>query len=528
LNRETLHQAQKIIVIVKKKRKIYFSNSISKKKMSGLIPSSGSIEWDTPQNAQAEMKPTETPECGMHKAKIVKKTFRGVAHRVLTEFGFIAPENLAEVVKFFEEHGGKWRTEAREIFFHHSRVTGFAVAKGDALEFELSADPRGRFGEKNVMAVAVRGGSLDVVNRASALIAKLEKDRLTDKALFEKLEKQVSEEKVANQAVLDQLQAKVRKLEAEVMACKHYAVKVGALEQKMALMEKSLADQVTVSVRAGMASLVEECHRKVFEEARAGLAVDHSEARCSEEFEDPLSESDDSEELVGRSKRGKKLRRKQRGKMTNHNQSSGVFGMLRSRFGLGLLVTLLVMFVQIALLVGNVPECEAVNLDSGRYEFSEKAFEGRDVVISADGVFGDKNDELGSCGSESIKLVKPIDVHDDAYYDFCELDVFLPCDECISDKKALEYYDFDSGSVVLEPGGILRDFDRSVESESKAKSLRLRKKKIKNRGGRRKKQENTEQKQKEEERKKQEGGGNREERKEISTLRSKKESMIDY
>jgi hypothetical protein len=411
--------------------------------------SGSSIEWDVPPSADLMEAEAQGPGKKASKDKkrepdVLRKKFRGVAHRALPDFAFITPENLAEVEKFFDEHGGKWRkVESREIFVHSSRVIGSAIAKGDALEFELSADPRGVFGEKNVMAVNVRGGTVDNAERANAKIAKLEKDRLTDKLVFEKMEKQLLEDRSASQAALEKLQNKIQSLEAEIEACKHYAVKVGFLEREMVSMKESLAAQVTQSVRAGMASLVEDCHRRIFEDARAKGDLEHSV--YAEKFEDPLSENGDSEDSTDRPARSKrvKTKRKQRGKMITHNQGSSVFGILRSSFGLGLLMMLLIIFGHIAMFSARIPGCEAlsVKMDGRDRDVSiesVKLFE-RNVAESTDYVgdgsksFEDvfhENEGAGKidrhlkCDDSVIcSCLKLANVH--VYYDVSKLDVFL-------------------------------------------------------------------------------------------------------
>jgi hypothetical protein len=240
-----------------------------------------------------------------------------------------------------------------------------ALAKGDVIDFELSADPRGVFGEKNVMAVNVRGGTVDAVEGANAKVAELEKERLTDRLVFEKLEKELLQDRIASRSALKQLHGKIRNLEAEVEACKHYAVKIGGLERKIEMIEKSMSKQVTESVRLGMASLVEDCHRGVFDEVRAKGS---SRLENFSEFQDPFSESEGSESASGSTRGGRRARtkRKQRGKMITSNQGPGVFGMLRKSFGLGLLMTLFLFLAQIALFSGS--SCDALVVAVEKHE----------------------------------------------------------------------------------------------------------------------------------------------------------------
>jgi hypothetical protein len=173
---------------------------------------------------------TETAEVGA----FCRNTFRGVAHRVLPGIGFIKPDDAAEVEKFFKINGGKWKKpEKREVFFHESHVVGAAVRKGDKVEFVLSADPNGKFGERTVQAREILGGS---GSKLEVKVEELEKGMLSDR------------KEVAH------LKQEMRSMGAKIQLFEQQAGKIAALEED----QRVLGDHIVEVVkRQGQIEVIE-------------------------------------------------------------------------------------------------------------------------------------------------------------------------------------------------------------------------------------------------------------------------------
>jgi hypothetical protein len=361
----------------------------------------------------------------------------------------------------------------------------------------LSRYLRGNFGERNVMAVQVRGGSLKISDKLNAKCEKLEKLRLSDRVVFEKM------------------QQRVEKLEKEVDLAKKHAAKVSELEGKLAESQRLVLEAVKNQVAQGVASILEEYDlvkkpslecQSLHERARRPSPCENAESLIMQSFsesEETAEEERPRKKTIKRSKKYMRTRAKFVG-TGQHSLGSSVYGMLKSSLGFGLVLMFLLILGQIAFSSGGIVDCEARVVGLSSYYEVPAGIDG--LLLGSNGLlFNDKEaDEqkvYDECDHEGggVNIVSCVT----NIFEVLRNDVFLPKSIKPLNDAFLSDYDFDSGSSALEPGSSLDYFDRSVKSESNVKSLRLRKKKKKIEGGRKNKLENNEQKttQKEEERK---------------------------
>jgi hypothetical protein len=313
-----------------------------------------------------------------------KTKFRGVAHRVLPGIGFIKPEDPAGVDKFFEINGGKWKKpDSRELFFHESHVVGAAVRKDDTVEFTLSADPTGKFGERTVQAREIEGGS---GGRVEVKLAELEKAALADRETIEGLVESAQKQQEAIETLMK------------------YAVKVGVLENKFTAMEQTVTSTITESVSRGMEAAIEKFQKKTSEAARHQLeaegSADGEPRACMLSDAEVSTEEPKSSEDQPQEKKPKKNKKKI-GKSYNFTPSG--FQALKANLGLGLLMMLLLIVGQFVA-GGYVYGCGntacgvvGVKLSHGRSNTSRC-----DGVGTCVGHFRDRFDQLGSHRNEAF------------------------------------------------------------------------------------------------------------------------------
>jgi hypothetical protein len=299
-------------------------------------------------------------------------TFTGTAHRVLPGYGFIRPDDIAGVEKFVQENGGKWRKpDSKELFFSNFHVVGPEVRKGDSLQFTLSADPNGKFGERDVQAREVNGGSGDAASKLGAKVEKLEKDmlQLSDKTALNtkifKLEEEVQ--------VYKKYAEKVGVMEKKIEFLEEYAIKTGVLEHKVKVMEETFGDTVKNSVIEAMSvvrgQIEQEKAEKELEASKspevAGDVEDGRESSdsnngSSSEGEDTESESSREDDApVKSSKKAAPSGNKRNRIGRTYNFAPSAFQAFKSSIGLGLLTVLFLIFAQ-AITVGSLFQCEAM------------------------------------------------------------------------------------------------------------------------------------------------------------------------
>jgi hypothetical protein len=342
--------------------------------------------------------------------------------------------------------------------------------------------------------VAVRGGSVDAVKRAHAKVAELEQERVTDKALFEKLENQIREDRLENQHILDQLHAKIQEMEKGLEECKQHGALIGVLTRKLKNWEEAVADSAQISVRKGMASLVDDCSVKIRNECRAEFARERAllqRVKTFGECEGSSCESAGGEidaheaELAVRRGKRAKVRRKKARDVSSYDFAPGFFGAMRSSFGIGLLMMLLLVLCQVAFAsagsLGSVGQSlpGSGRLVQGDLEFQEVAME-HEILGASDDVFIDSPGIVSSRKQVDLVLkhndvflydnVLPT-VYDDVSQGGC-CDSKLPM-AAVSDRL------FHEGAAhgYLDSSGL----GRPVKSASNdhAKSLRLRKRESK-------------------------------------------------
>jgi hypothetical protein len=277
--------------------------------------------------------------------------FRGVVHRTLPGIGFIKPDDLAGVEKFFEVNGGKWRkADSRELFFHGSHVVGAEVRKGDTVGFTLSADPNRQFGERTVQAREITGGS---GSKVEVKLDQLEKATLADRA------------------VMEGLAEKVREQQETIESLMKYAVKVGVLEQtqkvledhvvsnaqKLKAMEEAMTNTLTESISLGMDRAMEKFQKKLLSgvsnqpEVGSVACESHSLSTGSpSEAEISTEEPESSEEEPQEKKPKKSKSSRGNGKKigNTYNFAPSAFQAFKSNLGLGVLMMLAVIFGQVS------------------------------------------------------------------------------------------------------------------------------------------------------------------------------------
>jgi hypothetical protein len=362
--------------------------------------SDSSIEWDAPPYAHRRDSKVEGPP-----KQTRRVTFEGIAYRVFPEFGFITPKSLEKVEEFMKANGGRWlKPESREIFFHKTNVLGSAVQNGDLLKFELTVDPRGEFGEKKVMARCVRGGTSGLEQKLRA--------QAGDVAEVRKKCAQLEQERAADKAVFDGMTEKILGMEKELESLRQLQARIGALEHCIVNIQLGLAEGVENSVKAGLRELV--CEQGVYERAKTSVCEDTENLALNS----PSESEETAEEEPARKKGTKKSRKysKARAKYVS-SFSSGVFGMLKSSFGLGLLMILVLIFGQIALSSGVI-DCEAMVVPMGfRYQVAEVSSSSISIAAKYDDVYTQDVFFIDESGFKGAKSNVELEVHEVGSFD---------------------------------------------------------------------------------------------------------------
>jgi hypothetical protein len=305
-------------------------------------------------------------------------TFTGTAYRVLPGYGFIKPDDLAGVEKFVEDNGGKWRKpDNKELFFSNFHVVGPEVRKGDSLQFTLSADPNGQFGERNVQAREVTGGSGDAASKLGAKVEKLEKDvlQLSDKTALNakifKLEEEVE--------VYRKYAEKVGVMDKKIEMLEEYAIKTGVLEHKVKVMEETFGNTVKNSVIEAMTVIRGQIEQEKAEKQLSGAKTQgvpgdveegqnfpDSEKGSTSEVEGNESESSRESDAPVESTKEATPSRKRRNRIgKTYNFTPTMFQAFKSSIGLGLLTLLFLICTQ-AIVLGSLFQCEAKVVEEGK------------------------------------------------------------------------------------------------------------------------------------------------------------------
>jgi hypothetical protein len=312
---------------------------------------------------------TDTAPVGI----FARNKFKGVVHRVLPKIGFIRPDDLEAVEKFYQDHGGKWRkAEKRELFFHESHVAGPEVRKGDAVEFALSVDPSGKFGERTVQAREITGGS---GSKMEVKFVELEEGMLSDREELAQLKQkiQVMADKIGE---VDQQAAKIEALESEQKALTDHLVdvikqqtkdsaRIENVESTFQQFQDTFGETVKGSLLEALGTYTQSyCEKKVDEAVRARLQKVEVEASVGENVEG--SSEDEAAAAVEEKRKSKPSEgAKPRKGSKTYDFAPSTFQALKTSVGLSLLMVILVLS-QMALFCSAPFQCEATLVVHGQ------------------------------------------------------------------------------------------------------------------------------------------------------------------
>lgn len=352
-------------------------------------------------------------------------TFRGVAHRVLPGIGFIKPDDAAEVEKFFKISGGKWKKpERRELFFHESHVVGAAVRKGDKVEFVLSADPNGKFGERTVQAREIQGGS---GSKLEVKVDELEKGMLSDREDVAHL-KQEMRSMEAKMKLFEQQTAKIAILEEDQRVLGDHIVEVvkrqgqiEVIEAKIQQFEDTMGETVKNGLLEALSTISvtrSHCEDNVDGAARlrsqnteiAGPAIgDKSKAEPGEIVNDSSGENSEAPvETEAKDVRSSEAKPKKVSKAYDFSPST--FQSIKTGMSLSLFFLVLV-FGQLAMFYGEVVhDCEAKVIVRESIRFSEGSENSEHVDANVSERVGELHSSEAFCnrGDENSSIEPPI------------------------------------------------------------------------------------------------------------------------